>query len=239
MTIFKSSDQNCGQINHNGYNLIRPIIVQVGGVKIPRTKGSKNKKTLLKEKVSHKTSGVVVEKDLPEIPNPELKHRLAFRLFTLEKKVHDDFIKHITQFGDPKLYESYIVNEIMVRYIDGKIKVSKPDKERLYDYMSVYGTVGFEPGTVTEEMDDFDLKSANKLIHKKSNSFIQFQYPIVVDPEVKLSMLGKVDSISYLINECLKLYVLGELKIDTRDFKIKEWEPEYRYTIKKKRKSED
>lgn len=205
-------------------------------MKIPRTKGSKNKKTLLKGKVS--TLSNLSEK-LPELPILEVRHKLTFRLFTLEKKVHDDFMKSLSEFNDPKLYESYIVNEIMVKYLDGKIKVPSPDKERLYDYMSAYGSVGFEPGsTPPDAMDEF--KAANKLINKKSNSFIQYQYPIVVDPEIKTSMLGKGDSsTSYLINECLKLYIIGQIKIDVRDFKLKDWEPDYRYVIRKKKKSED
>lgn len=177
------------------------MILQVGGVKIPRTKGAKNKKTLLKEKVFQKTSSVKSDKIvLPELLIPKVRHRLAFRLFTLEKKVHDDFMKSLSEFSDPKLYESYIVNEIMVKYLNGKISVPSPDKERLYDYMSAYGHVGFEPGsTPPDAMDEF--KAANRLISRQSNSFVQFQYPIVVDPEVKTSMLGRGDiSTSYLIN---------------------------------------
>jgi hypothetical protein len=207
-------------------------------VKIPRKKGSKNKKTLLKEKVSNKSISKV-EVDIPEVVIPDVKHRLAMRSFTLEKKVHDDFMKLLSEYKDPKLYESYIVNEIMVKFLNDKIKLSHPDVGRLRDYMSAYGSVGFEPGTLSKELDE--LKSANRLIHKKSNSFIQFQYPIVVDPDVKTSMLGRGNSsTSYIMNECLKLYVIGEIKIDIRDFKLKEWEPEYRYAIRKyEKKSED
>ncbi len=206
-------------------------------MKIPRKKGSKNKKTLLKEKASKKPVSKV-EVDISEVVIPDVKHRLAMRLFTLEKRVHDDVMKLLSEYKDPKLYESYIVNEIMVKFLNDKIKLPHPDVERVRDYMSAYGSVGFEPGTSSKELDE--LKSANRLIHKKSNSFIQFQYPIVVDPDIKTSMLGRGSSTSYIMNECLKLYIIGEIKIDIRDFKFKEWEPEYRYAIRKyEKKSED
>jgi hypothetical protein len=206
--------------------------------KIPRTKGAKNKKTLLKEKKIQKivndtikTTGkpVVVESIvIPEEP----KQRIAIRLFTLEKKVHDDFIKYVSQFGDSKLYESYIVNELMVKYTTGKIKPLKIDKQRLGDYMRAYGHVGFEAGTVVEELTE--LKAANRLLHKPQNSFIQFQYPIVVDHDVKSTFR---ESPSYVVNELLKMYIKEEIKVDTRDFRIKEWEPKYKYVIKKESKS--
>lgn len=209
-------------------------------MKIPRTKGSKNKKTLLKEKKLHSTPVVRSETDVPVVVIPEVRHKLAIRLFTLEKRVHDDFMKLLSEYKDPKLYESYIVNEIMVKYLSGKIKIPKPDPDRIRDYMSAYGSVGLEPGTSVEEIEEFDLKAANKLIHKKTNSFVQFQYPIVVDPDVKTSMLGVgTNSTSYTMNECLKLYIIGDIKIDVRDFKLKDWEPEYRYVIRKKKRSED
>lgn len=206
---------------------------------IPRTKGSKNKKTLLKEQASKnkdKSDGKRKVIEGPSIIIPafeEPKQRVAVRLFTLEKTVHDEFIKHISQFGDPKLYESYIVNEIMNKYVDKKIKLPKPDLERLHDYMMAYGHVGFEPGTKVDEIDEF--KAANRLIHRRTNSFIQYQYPIIVDIDIKTS----VDNPSYTINECLKLYIIGNIKIDVRDFKIREWEPKYKYVLKKKAKGDN
>lgn len=203
--------------------------------KIPRTKGAKNKKTILKEKKLQKTINEKIKLNgKPVLPEPivipeEPKQRMVLRLFILEKKVHDDFMNHIVQLGDPKLYESYIVNEIMTKYVNGKIKLPKVDFERLHDYMLAFGRVGFEPGVV-HEFDEF--KTANRLIHKKQNSFIQYQYAIVVDPDIKLSM-SKTISTSYLMNELLKLYIIGEIKIDLRDFRIKEWELKYKYVIKK------
>jgi hypothetical protein len=204
-----------------------------------RTKGAKNKKTLLKEKKIQKivndkikTTGKPVVVESIVIPD-EPKQRIALRLFTLEKRVHDDFIKFISQFGDPKLYESYIVNELMVKYTTGKIKPLKIDKHRLSDYMRAYGHVGFESGTVVEELTD--LKAANRLLHKPQNSFIQFQYPIVVDHDVKSTFR---ESPSYIVNELLKMYIKDEIKIDMRDFRIKEWEPKYKYVLKKQSKDE-
>ena len=202
--------------------------------KIPRTKGAKNKKTILKEKKLQKnvTDKVISSTPIEPVIFEEPKHRIALRLFTLEKKVHDDFINHIAQLGDSKLYESYIVNEIMTKYVNGKIKLPKIDRNRVNDYMLAFGRVGFEPGVI-HEFDEF--KAANRLIHKKQNSFIQYQYAIVVDPDIKLSMSGDV-STSYLVNELLKLYIIGDIKIDLRDFRIKEWEPKYKYVIKKEAK---
>jgi hypothetical protein len=204
---------------------------------VGRTKGAKNKKTLLKEKtlknkdkLDGKRKSVETSKEESPIIIPvfeEPKERLAVRLFTLEKTVHDDFIKHISQFGDPKLYESYIVNEIMKKYLDKKIKLPKPDLERLYDYMMAYGHVGFEPGTKGNEVDEF--KAANRLIHRQTNSFVQYQYPIIVDIDIKSS----INNPSYTINECLKLYIIGDIKIDMRPFRIKEWEPRFKYILKK------
>jgi hypothetical protein len=150
----------------------------------------------------------------------------------LEKKVHDDFITHISQLGDPKLYESYIVNELMIKYTTGKIKPLKIDRQRINDYMRAYGHVGFEYGTVVEELTE--LKAANRLLHKPQNSFIQFQYPIVVDSDIKSTIR---ESPSYIVNELLKMYIKEEIKIDIRDFRIKEWEPKYKYVIKKESKS--
>jgi len=202
---------------------------------MPRTKGAKNKKTLLKEKKLQKTGNENIKLNEPVsiesivIPE-EPKDHTALRLFTLERKVHDDFMKHISQFGDPKFYESYIVNEIMINYINGKIKLPKIDVERLHDYMLAFGKVGFEPGTAYEA-DEF--KTANRLIHKKQNSFIQYQYVIIVDPDIKLSM-SKTVSVSYLVNELLKLYIIGEIKIDFHDSHIKEWETKYNYVLKKR-----
>jgi hypothetical protein len=206
--------------------------------RIPRTKGSKNKKTLLKEQkiqkiVSEKikTTGKPVVAESIVIPE-EPKQRMALRLFTLEKKVHDDFIKHISQLGDPTLYESYIVNEIMTKYLNGKIKLPKADPDRLREYMWAYGHVGLEPGTKVDEMDEF--KAANRLIHRTTTSFIQYQYPIIVDPDIKTS----INNPSYTINECLKLYMNGNIKVDIRDFRVREWEPRFRYILKKKFKDE-
>lgn len=186
-----------------------------------RTKGAKNKKTLLKEKKSE-------QKPIPDIiAIEEPKQKIVMRLFTLEKSVHDDFINHISQFGDPKLYESYIVNEIITKYVDKKIKLPTPDRDRLIDYMSAYGHVGFEPGT-KDVIDEF--KTANRLIRKSStNSLVQYQYPIVVDAYIKTSVTNP----SYVVNECLKLYVIGDIKIDMRPFRIREWEPRYKYALKK------
>lgn len=195
-----------------------------------RTKGAKNKKTLLIEK---KLQKVEINTDSKQEVVPfileEPKERVALRLFTLEKKVHDDFIKFISQFGDPKLYESYIVNELMVKYLNGKIKLPKIDKSVVNDYMLAYGHVGFESGTVVEELSE--LKAANRLLHKPQNSFIQFQYPIIVDPNVKNSLM---ESPSFIINECLKLYIKELIKVDTRDYKIREWEPKYKSVLRKK-----
>lgn len=201
-----------------------------------RTKGAKNKKTLLKEQKIQKIVGeqtktngkpVVVESIvIPEEP----KQRLAVRLFTLEKKVHDDFIKYISQFGDPKLFESYIVNELMIKYINGKIKLPEIDSNKLREYMLAYGHVGFEPGTKVDDIDEF--KAANRLIHRASTSFIQYQYPIIVDIDIKSSM----NNPSYTMNECLKLYIDNSIKIDIRDFRIKEWELKYKHALKKNSK---
>ena len=201
---------------------------------MPRTKGSKNKKTLLKEQKLHKVDGnlnklIIVEPVIHEEP----KQRVAVRLFTLEKKVHDDFINHISYLRDLKLYESYIVNELMVKYTSGKIKPLKIDKQRLIDYMKAYGHVGFESSTVVEELTE--LKAANRLLNKPQNSFIQFQYPIVVDHDIKSSLR---ESPSYVVNELLKMYINDEIKIDIRDFRIKEWEPKYKYAAKKAAKDE-
>lgn len=194
-----------------------------------RTKGAKNKKTLLKEKKSEQKQ----QFNVPEsITIEEPKQRLDIRLFTLEKIVHDNFIKHISQFGDPKLYESYIVNEIMTKYINGKIKLPKADPNKLREYMLAYGHVGFEPGVKVDDIDEF--KAANRLIHRASTSFIQYQYPIIVDIDIKSS----VNNPSYTINECLKLYMDNTIKIDIRDFRIKEWELKYKYVLKKKSKDE-
>jgi hypothetical protein len=207
--------------------------------KIPRTKGAKNKKTLLKEKKLQKTVDAKVKSDgkqvdvEPIVIPEEPKQRMALRLFTLEKKVHDDFMNYIFQLGDPKLYESYIVNEIMTKYVNGKIKLPKIDRDKLHEYMLAFGKVGFEPDVI-HEVDEF--KAANRLIHRKQNSFIQYQYAIVVDPDIKLSM-SKTISTSYLVNELLKLYSADAIKIDLRDFRIKEWEPKYKYVMKKESKS--
>jgi hypothetical protein len=199
-----------------------------------RTKGAKNKKTILKEKKLQKniTEKIISGKPIEPVVVEEPKQRIAIRLFTLEKKVHDDFIKYVSQFGDPKLYESYIVNELMVKYTTGKIKPLKIDKQRLSDYMMAYGHVGFEAGTVVEELTE--LKAANRLLHKPQNSFIQFQYPIIVDHDVKSTL---TESPSYVVNELLKMYIKEEIKVDTRDFRIKEWEPKYKYIMKKELKS--
>jgi hypothetical protein len=205
---------------------------------MPRTKGAKNKKTLLKEKKLQKTVDIKIKSDgksvvvEPIVIIEEPKQRMALRLFTLEKKVHDDFINHISQLGDSKLYESYIVNEIMTKYVNGKIKLPKIDLDRLHEYMLAFGKVGFEPDII-HEVDEF--KAANRLIHRKQNSFIQYQYAIVVDPDIKLSMSSDI-STSYLVNELLKLYIIGNIKIDLRDFRIKEWEPKYKYVVKKESK---
>ena len=199
---------------------------------VGRTKGAKNKKTILKEKKLQKTVSEKIksnDKSVEPTIIEEPKQRMALRLFTLEKKVHDDFIIHISQLGDPKLYESYIVNELMVKYTSGKIKPLKIDKQRLIDYMKAYGHVGFESGTVVEELTE--LKAANRLLNKPQNSFIQFQYPIVVDHDIKSSLR---ESPSYVVNELLKMYINDEIKIDLRDFHIKEWEINYNYAIKKK-----
>lgn len=200
---------------------------------IGRTKGAKNKKTLLKEQKIQKiinektkTSGKPVVAESIFIPE-EPKQRLAIRLFTLEKKVHDDFIKYISQFGDPKLYESYIVNELMTKYVNGKIKLPKVDPNRLREYMLAYGHVGFEPGTKVDDIDEF--KAANRLIHRASTSFIQYQYPIIVDIDIKSS----VNNPSYTINECLKLYMDNVIKIDIRDFRIRDWDLKYKPALKK------
>lgn len=197
-------------------------------MRIPRTKGSKNKKTLLKEKLQEtKSDGPIHVIERPE-------ERIALRLFILERKVHDDFIRYISQFGDSKLYESYIVNEIMIKYIRGKIKLPQVDIERMHDFMMGYGNVGFEPDVKTVS-DEF--KIANRLLAKKStNSFVQYQYKIFVDPDVKLSMLSKF-SPSYVVNELLKLYITGNIKIDMRDFRIKEWKVKYDHISKKYEKN--
>jgi len=204
---------------------------------VGRTKGAKNKKTILKEKKLQKTVSEKIKSNDKSVESiviiEEPKQRMALRLFTLEKKVHDDFIIHISQLGDPKLYESYIVNELMVKYTSGKIKPLKIDKQRLIDYMKAYGHVGFESGTVVEELTE--LKAANRLLNKPQNSFIQFQYPIVVDHDIKSSLR---ESPSYVVNELLKMYINDEIKIDIRDFRIKEWEPKYKYAVKKAAKDE-
>ena len=196
---------------------------------ISRTKGSKNKKTLLKESVIEKIDGNLLYVTTNSINGyDELKQRIALRLFTLEKKVHDDFIKYISHFGNIKLYESYIINEIMIKYVNGKIGLLKIDMYKMHDYMLAYGHVGFEQNG--KESDEF--KSANKLIHKKINSFVQYQYPIIVDPDLKTSMMAKGFSTSYVINELLKLYIIGDIKIDLQEIRIKEWENRYNYVIK-------
>ena len=197
-----------------------------------RTKGAKNKKTLLKEKLHNKI--IVPVEILPDEP----KLKLALRLFTLEKKVHDDFIAHIKKFGDCKLYESYIINELMIKYIDRKIKL-KVDVALMYDYMSVYGKIGFEPTGELSELEEF--KAANRLLSRKTNSFIhQYQYAVFVDPDVKVSiqMYFPKYNTSYIINELLKLYIKDEIKIDTRDFKLKEWKPLYQYAMRKQIKQD-
>ena len=147
--------------------------------------------------------------------------------------MHDDFITHISQLGDPKLYESYIVNELMVKYTSGKIKPLKIDRQRMSDYMRAYGHVGFESDKVVEELTE--LKAANRLLNKPQNSFIQFQYPIIVDSDIKSALR---ESPSYVVNELLKMYINDEIKIDIRDFRIKEWEPKYKYAVKKAAKDE-
>lgn len=202
---------------------------------IPRTKGSKNKKTLIKEKVQGVTSSV--KPDIVVIEEP--KQKLALRLFTLEKSVHDNFIKHISQFGDTKLYESYIVNEIMVKYIAGKIKPLNIDISRMNEYILAYRHVGYDPSEVKEFGEIDELKSANKLVARKDiNSFVQYKYPIVVDPDIKLSMASKF-STSYVINELLKLYMIGNITIDTRNFRLQEWEQMYKATIRRLKNKKD
>jgi hypothetical protein len=197
-----------------------------------RTKGAKNKKTLLKEKVHKEIIPAKVSPDEPKL-------KLALRLFTLERKVHDDFIIYITKFGDPKLYESYIINELMIKYIDRKIKL-KIDVALMHDYMSVYGKIGFEPTGKPGELTELEeFKAANRLLARTTNSFIrQYQYAVFVDPDVKVSMHFSKYNTSYIINELLKLYIKDEIKIDTRDFRIREWEPLYQYAMKKKLKEE-
>jgi hypothetical protein len=199
----------------------------LGGVRIPRTKGAKNKKTLLKEKLLQDAKS---DKSI-SLEKPEQK--IALRLFTLEKKVHDDFINYISQFGDPKLYESYIVNELMVKYINNKLKLVKVDVGRMHNFMMAYGHVGFEPDIVKtlNEIDEF--KNANRLLARKNNSFVQYQYPIFVDPDVKTSMMSKGYSTSYAVNELLKMYVEGNIKINMRISRIKEWKIKYDYVVKK------
>lgn len=199
---------------------------------IPRTKGSKNKKTLLKERSLENVGGRIKNaQNFPVTPVfEEEKEHVDVRLFTLEKSVHDAFIKHISQFGDPQLYESYIVNEIVTKIVNGKLKLPVIDKSRLYDYMLGYGKVGFEPGTIIDD-EISEFKAANRLIHKGiTNSFIQYQYPIIVDIDIKSSI--KV-SPSYIVNECLKLYNIGDIKIDLRDFKVRGWEIKYNRVVKK------
>lgn len=208
--------------------------ITVGGVIIPRTKGSKNKKTLLKEKNVTEIRGRVEQTNdpviIPEFHDYTPKQRVSVRLFTLEKTIHDSFMKDLSHYENPKLYESYIVNEMMTGIVNKKIKLPTPDAERLRDYMSGYGKVGFED----DKVDEF--KAANRLVHKTVNSFIQYQYPIIVDIDIKASLQG---SPSYIINECLKLYNIGEIKIDISDFKIKEWELMYKYALKKSLKDEN
>lgn len=201
---------------------------------IPRTKGSKNKKTLAKEKLQETT---IVKQD---VIIEEPKQKLALRLFTLEKSVHDNFIKHVSQFGDPKLYESYIVNEIMVKYVNGKIKLPQVDLSRMHEYMSAYGHVGYDPSESKEfeEVDEF--KVANRLLSRKGiNSFVQYQYPIIVDPDIKMCIPSNGLSTSYVVNELLKLYVIENIKVDTRDFRLKEWEPMYKSAVRKLKNKKD
>jgi len=225
-----------------------------GGARIPRTKGAKNKKTIAKEKLQESktiTKSVksitkeklqeskTIIKSIEPVMNEEPKQRVALRLFTLEKRVHDNFINYISQFGDPKLYESYIVNELMVKYINNKIKLPKVDVERMHDFMMAYGHVGFEPGSSVEfdEMDEF--KHANRLMARKNtNSFVQYQYPIAVDTDVKTSMMSKGFSTSYAVNELLKMYVEESIKVNLRDSRIREWEPKYKYAIRKPKKKD-
>jgi len=203
-------------------------------VTIPRTKGSKNKKTIAKEKLQE-----VSVSDKPIIIE-EPKQKLALRLFTLEKVVHDNFIKHISQFKDPKLYESYIVNELMVKYVNGKIKLPLIDTPRMHDFMMAYGHVGFDPSESKELYEVDEFKIANRLLSRKGvNSFIQYQYPIIVDPDIKTCMSSKGLSTSYIMNELLKLYVIEHIKVDVRDFKIKEWELMYKSALKKLKIKED
>lgn len=237
-----------------------------GGARISRTKGAKNKKTIAKEKLQESKIDIkltakkerlqskkpVVKQKLQEkkiitkpvkpiepVINEEPKQRVALRLFTLEKRVHDNFINYISQFGDPKLYESYIVNELMVKYINNKIKLPKVDVERMHDFMMVYGHVGFEPGSSVEfdEMDEF--KHANRLMARKNtNSFVQYQYLIAVDTDIKTSMMSKGFSTSYVVNELLKMYVEESIKVNLRDSRISEWEPKYKYAMRKSKKKE-
>lgn len=214
--------------------------MSVGGARIPRTKGAKNKKTIAKERVSQEYA--IIERPVDIIVKEEPKQRLALRLFTLEREVHDNFIHYISQFGsDNKLYESYIINEIMNKYVNGKIKFPKIDIDLMHDFMTAYGHVGFEPGVSNEfdEMDEF--KHANRLMSRRSNnSFVhQYQYPIIVDPDIKTSMLAKGYSTSYIINELLKMYIDGNIKIDVRDFRIREWEPMYKSAIRRSKQKKD
>jgi hypothetical protein len=201
---------------------------------IPRTKGSKNKKTLAKEK-----SKEIITVNKPTVVIEEPKQKLALRLFTLEKSVHDNFIKHLLQFGDPKLYESYIVNEIMIKYVNGKIKPLQIDVIRMNEYVSAYRHVGYDPSESKEFNEADEFKSANKLVARKDiNSFVQYKYPIIVDPDIKLSMLSKFSQ-SYVMNELLKLYIIGNITVDTRNFRLQEWEQMYKATIRRLKNKKD
>ena len=163
-----------------------------------RKPGSKNKKTILKEKKTNvikddyksesmikKSEVITDEDDIEEIvsrePIFEVKDRFALREFNLEKDVHDQSINKISLLGDTDIYESFIMNEIMKQYVNGEIKLPNIDNNKMYDYMRGYNSIIREPDFNKESTEKLELRAANRLLSKAMNGFIQYKYIVCVD----------------------------------------------------------
>lgn len=206
-----------------------------------RKPGSKNKKTLLKNKIEipskeDVTINITPKEDViidtPLQSDQSGKSVLALRSFNLEKCTYDTFIETLKEFGgNIGIYKSYIINEIMKQYVSGIIILPNPDREDMIDYMMCYWDVLPEPINEPKDEVDIEFRNANLLVQKLDTKYILVKSYVYVDRDTKSDMMTFPNNTSYAMNKLLKLYNKKEIVINYDDFE--KFKRRYKYIIKK------